>query len=371
MIRIAHVAPQLETGGMERLLVDFARRADRRRFELRFIALESGGPIAREIEACGWPVEVLGVRPGVRPMLVPRLARLFSAGDIDVVHTHNTKSLLYAGPSARLAGASAVVHSRHGLRSGASPRQTTLFRWASRCADKVVCVSNAAAACSRAEGVRPAAITTIWNGIDLERFAKSAPTPDGPAVFVGRLTPDKNVETLLKAMAIVRERDRGVKLLIAGDGPSATSLRALCSDLKLENFVEFLGAVSDVPALLAGASMMVLPSRTEGLPLSVLEAMASGVPVIATRVGGTAEALGDGEAGILVQPGNAAALAAEMLRLRKDRALSFQLANAGHHRARRWFGVDTMVARYESLYEDILAERGRPGVPSVEHRRAA
>src|ERR1051326_659354 len=136
--RVAHVVLQLETGGMERLLVEFARHADRSRFALSFIALGRRGPVAAEIESCGWPVTTLDARPGVRPSVVFRLARLLQDEGTDIVHTHNTKPLLYAGPAARLARVGAVVHTRHGQRRGATRLQDHLFRLAARCADRVV-----------------------------------------------------------------------------------------------------------------------------------------------------------------------------------------------------------------------------------------
>src|SRR5687768_2313562 len=102
--RVAHVALQLQTGGMEKLLVEFARHTDRERFELRFVSLGTRGSLAGEIEECGWPGTALGKPPGLRPGLVARLARLFSRWRVDVVHTHNDSPLLYGAPAARLAG---------------------------------------------------------------------------------------------------------------------------------------------------------------------------------------------------------------------------------------------------------------------------
>jgi glycosyltransferase involved in cell wall biosynthesis len=366
VIRIVHVVLQLEAGGMERLLVDVARHADRKRFALEFVAIERGGRIAAEIESLGWPVTVLGVRSGVRPLLVGRLMELFRSMRADVVHTHNTKPLLYAAPAARLGGIRGVVHSRHGQRHGATPRQNLLFRGVSRCADRVVCVSHEVAACCQREGVRPEALRVIWNGIDLERFKAARRMPNGPAVYVGRLTPEKDVATLLRAAARVVEEISEFRLVIAGAGACEVELKALARELNLRGSVEFLGDVCDVPRLLSGASMLVLASRTEGLPLSVLEAMASGLPVVATRVGGTPEAVLDGETGILVESGDDTTLAAAILRVWRDAALGERLGLAGRRRAAECFGVRDMVARYEALYEDVLR-----GAGVAEEARAA
>jgi glycosyltransferase involved in cell wall biosynthesis len=353
-VRIAHVALQLETGGMERLLADFARYADRRRFDLRFVALTSRGRVADEIEAAGFPVEVLGARPGVRPALTFRLARLFRDQRIDLVHTHNTRPLVYAGPAARLAGVGGVVHTRHGQRHRATPRQNLLFRLAGRCADRVVCVSEDSRRLCRQEGIAPGAISTIWNGIDRNRFRLTGPTSGGPALFVGRLSPEKDIPTLLRATAVVVANQPSFRLQIAGSGRCIGELATLAGSLGLDDHVEFLGDVADVPGLLGRASLFVLPSVTEGLPITVLEAMACGLPVVATRVGGTPEAVAEGQSGLLVEPGEPEQLARALLKVWSDVELAKQMGIAGHRRVEEHFDVRTMVSKYESLYQDVL-----------------
>ena len=198
---------QLDIGGMEKLSVDFAHHADRRRFDLRFVSLSGRGALAEEIEASAWPVTALNEPPGLRPSMVWRLARLFRQWHVDIVHTHNTKPLLYAGPAARLVKVPTVLHTCHGQHSGATLPQTKLFVLACRSADRIVCVSQAAAALRAREGVRPQHLRTIWNGIDLARFVYHGPHPDGTTALVARLTPEKDVATLLRAAALVVERD--------------------------------------------------------------------------------------------------------------------------------------------------------------------
>lgn len=360
MLRIVHVALQLETGGMERLLVEFARHADRERVSLRFVALAGGGAIAREIEALGWPVTVLDAPAGIRPSLLFRLAALFREWDTDVVHTHNTKPLLYAGPAARLASARAI-HSRHGQRAGATARQDALFALAGRCADRIVGVSEDASRRSAQDGVRADSIRTIHNGIDVSRFAFHGPRAGGPALFVGRLSPEKDVPTLLRAMVRVVETFPEFRLEIAGSGACEDSLRDLADGLNLEKHVAFLGEVRDVPSLLARSSMLVLPSTTEGLSLCVLEAMASGLPIVATRVGGTPEAVRDGVDGVLVPAGDASALANAMIRMYGDELLAQRMGRSGRARVEECFDVRQMVRAYESLYFEV-ARRALKGV---------
>src|SRR5258708_5470205 len=132
VLRVAHVTLQLDTGGMEKLLLEFGRHADRSRFDLRFVSLTSRGRIAQGIEALGWPVFALEDSGGVRPSLVLRLARLLREWRVDVVHAHNTKPLLYGAPAARLAGGGRAGYTRHGQRHMSTGRQTAWMRMATR-----------------------------------------------------------------------------------------------------------------------------------------------------------------------------------------------------------------------------------------------
>jgi glycosyltransferase involved in cell wall biosynthesis len=174
-------------------------------------------------------------------------------------------------------------------------------------------------------------------------------------VFVGRLSPEKDVATLLRATAIVVRREPSFRLLIAGDGPCAAELRDLAGALGVRGRVEFLGEVRDVPGLLRRAGVFVLPSLSEGLALTVLEAMACGLPVVATKVGGTSEAVLEGETGLLVPAGDPRALADALLRVCRDATLARTLGAAGRARAHQHFDARVMVQRYESLYNEVLA----------------
>jgi sugar transferase (PEP-CTERM/EpsH1 system associated) len=358
-VRVVHVVLQLQTGGMEKLLVEFARHADRARFDLRFLALGPGGRLADDIAACGWPVTALDVAPGLRPGLAFRLAWMFRGWRPDVVHTHNTKPLLYAGPAARLARVPVLVHTRHGQRFGAERRQTVLFRLVSRLADRVVCVSHDSARLSVQEGLAPNKVCAIWNGIDVNLFGYTGPADAGPAVMVGRLSPEKDVDNLLRATALVVRQEPDFRLEIAGDGPCMPALRRTATELGLDQNVRFLGEVRDVPALLARASFFVLPSLTEGISLTLLEAMARGLPIVATRVGGNPEVMADGETGLLVPSADPAALAEGMRRLRHDPDLRRRMGRAGRQRVETLFDVRRMVAEYEACYRQLLDPAGR------------
>jgi sugar transferase (PEP-CTERM/EpsH1 system associated) len=349
-IRVAHVVSQLRVGGMEKLLVEFARCADRERFALHFVSLGGRGPLADDIAECGWPVTALDQPEGLRPKLVFQLARVFRRWGADVVHTHNTKPVMYGSLAAKLAGVTRVVHTRHGQRFHASRRATALFCLATRLVDRVVCVSHDSEQLSAAEGLAPHKLCTVWNGIDVARFAYRGPRAGGPAVMVGRLSPEKDVATLVRAVALVVREQPAFELHVAGDGSCLPALKQLAGELALDRHVRFLGEVRDVPALLEAASVFVLPSLTEGISLTLLEAMARGLPVVATRVGGNPEVIVDGETGLLVPVQAPADLAAAMLRLCRDPEASRQMGLAGRRRVEQHFDVRRMVADYEALY---------------------
>jgi glycosyltransferase involved in cell wall biosynthesis len=339
----------LDVGGQEKLLVELARHADRRRFALHFISLTSRGSLAGDLEACGWPVTALEAPQGLRPSIIGRLARLFWRLRIDVVHTHDDRPNVYGVPAARLVGVRRVLHTRHHQGTRLSPRQHLLARLVALGNDRFVVVSEDSARWAVRQGIPRRKVEVLQNGIDLERFAFAGADTTGPAVLVARLAPEKDVATLLHAAErVVRERP-DFRLEVAGDGPCRGELEALRDRLGLGAGVRFLGAVRDVPGLLARARLFVLSSATEGISLTLLEAMARGLPVIATAVGGNPEVVA-GETGLLVPPGDPDALAGAILSLWAQPATILGMGQAGRRRVEEHFDVRRMVAAYEAMY---------------------
>lgn len=367
-LNVVHLTLGLATGGQEKLLVEFARCADRERFALTFVSLTGGGPVAEAIAGHGWPVVTLGEKGGVRPSLVWRLRKTFRSLGADVVHTHDDRPLVYGVPAARLAGARAIHTHHHGWLPSTSKAQTRLTRWAGNWAHAFVVVSHDAARHLQSHGAAGEKLQTIWNGIDLERFAYAGPALGGPAVCVARLSPEKNVANLVRASARVLARDPSFRLEIAGDGPCREDLVRLAADLGVTGAVRFLGEVRDVPSLLARAGLFVLPSKTEGISLTLLEAMARGLPVVTTRVGGNPEVVVDGQTGRLVPSEDSEALASALLHVRESFETATLLGRAGRRRVEDCFDVRRMVARYEALYRDQPAE---PALATPERERPA
>jgi glycosyltransferase involved in cell wall biosynthesis len=349
-LRIAHVTFGLDVGGQEKLLVEFARHADRSGFDLRYITLGDRGVLARDIEALGWPVEALGAPRGLRLSLSLRLARRLREFRLEVVHTHDNRALFYAGPAARLARVPLLVHTCHGKDVHAGPRQVAIARQVARLVDRYVCVSDEVKAQCGEQGIAGPKVGTILNGIDLDRFPFIGPDPAGPVVTVARLSPEKDVANLVRAAAIAARRAPDLKVEVAGGGACREELDRLAAELGVADRVTFLGEVRDVPAVLRRARMFVLPSRSEGIPLTVLEAMARGLPVVATRVGGLPEVVEHGASGLLVPPADPAALADAIVRIWDDPRRGDRMGHAGRRRVEDRFDVRRMVAEYEGLY---------------------
>jgi glycosyltransferase involved in cell wall biosynthesis len=361
-VRVAHVVEALEVGGLEKLIVELARHTDRARFAACVMTLGERGRLADEVESLGWPVYPLHARPGLKPRAVLRLAGLFRREAVDVVHTHSEGPLLYGTAAARLARVGRVIHTRHHGPDLGNPRHImTLMALAARWVDRVACVADDGARHALAEGVPAAKLVTVWNGIDLARFAYRGPVPRGPAVAVARLNPEKDHVSLLHAVALAIRAEPAFRLEIAGDGPCEAELKALATRLGLGDAVRFLGQVDDVPALLARAGLLVQPSLLEGIALTLLEAMARGLPVVATRVGGNPEVVVDGQTGRLVPARAPGPLADAMLDLWRDPERSRQLGRAGRERAERCFDVRRTAARYEQLYTGTDRHKSDPG----------
>src|SRR5262249_47460102 len=319
------------------------------------------GPIASRVEHAGVAVERIG-RPEtsiIRSTL--RLRQRLKTLCPDVMHTHNEKAHI-RGALATLGmrRPPALVHTRHGesRATGLAALANRLAVWRS---GFLISVSEQASAISRAEGAPSERVRVIRNGIDLGRVRRLEQVDfrQPRVVAIGRLTPVKDLPTLLRAAQIAANVDWSFQLDVGGAGPSRPSLGRQRRGLRLEPHVRFLGARDDVRPVLSEATLFVQSSLSEGISLTLLEAMAAGVPIVATRVGGTPEVVDHGVTGLLVPPGHPAALAAAMLTVLNDRSLAQRMGAAARARAERYFSVRHMTASYEALYEAAVARRVR------------
>jgi glycosyltransferase involved in cell wall biosynthesis len=353
-LRVVHVTLSLDMGGQEKLLVEIARHTDRAALDLHFVSLTTRGVLADDIEACGWPVTALNAPPGVRPRLMLRLARLFRQLKADVVHTHDDRPNIHGAPAARLAGIRRVIHTRHHQGVHLSRRQQWLVRLASVCNHRFVCISHDSAVYAAQQGIARRRLHVIHNGIDVDRFAYRGPEEKGYAIVVARLAPQKGIHYLLDAVPRIVSQCPDFTLHIAGEGPCRAELEQQTDRLGIRERVQFLGEVHDVPERLAKARLFLLPSLTEGISLTLLEAMARGLPVLTTLVGGNPEVVEDGQTGLLVPPGSVEALAQTIPTIWTSPQMCRRMGEQGRKRVREHFALKQMLANYETIYNTDL-----------------
>ncbi len=368
---ICHVITSLGIGGLERVVLDLVG-AQRKAGHRVYVAVlnEGEGPLREAFEAAADELFAVPKRPsGVDPSLVGRLARALRARGVRVVHTHNNSPLIYGAPAGKLAGA-VVVHSKHGEHL-ATGRELWLRRLAATAADAYVAVSPTTANVAREHRECPEAkLTVIANGTDLSRFPASAEAAAaaraslglGPGArligTVGRVVPEKNHELLLRAMGPLLGPE--TKLVVVGDGPLRAGLEAQRAKLAGGEHVVLPGMRRDVPDLLAALDVFVLSSATEGLPVVLLEAMASRLPVVSTAVGGIPDVVHAGT-GVLVPPHDETALREAVAALLAEPSRARALGDRARAEALETMSVDRMAQAYGALYERVLGRRGGAG----------
>ncbi|MEM9366469.1 MAG: glycosyltransferase [Planctomycetota bacterium] len=363
-LHVVHVSFGLDIGGLEKLLVEFASATDRNRTRLSFVSLGDSGPIAEDIRRLDLPVICLHRGSGFRPSLVPDLASIFKKLQADVVHTHDPRPLIYGALAAKWAGVGKVVHTQHGRVFGETARQRWLCRQVVKHVDHFACVSNDIAILAKERGVPGEKLHVVHNGIRGERFrhseARSWHDGDGFDAFgaqrrdnlvcVARLSPEKGVDTLIAAASLLIDDIPNFRLQIAGDGPCRAEVQSQIERLGLDDHVELLGQTDRVPDLLSGARLFVLPSNSEGVSLTLLEAMYAGVPVVATDVGGTPEVISHNGNGVLVPAKDPRAMARAIVELWNDPSKCRDLTREGYRVASDEFSIDRMLRRYDDLY---------------------
>jgi glycosyltransferase involved in cell wall biosynthesis len=386
MIRILYVIGTLDVGGAERQLAALVKRLDRTRFEPHVCALTSGGPVQAEIEAAGVPVKVIGLRGFYKnfaplslvriPAALVRLYRYIRRGRFDIIHGVLYHAYVLAALLGRAARIPRIVGSRRGLDN--EIYQKRIYRLAGRLADRrtdlIIANSNAIKReVVRRDGLDPGRVFVVPNGIDASAYTPGADPAvraaarrglgqglgwadngpeSGPVVgMIANLNRYKDHPTFLTAAAEVALLFPAVRFLLVGEGSMRPSIEARMVELGLEEYIVLAGARSDIPAVLSAIDIFVLASHEEGLPNSILEAMAAGKPVVATNVGGVAEAVEDGVTGLLVPHADPAALASAIRRLLADPGEAAAMGRAGRERVVCTFTMEAMVRATEAAYD--------------------
>ncbi len=379
---VVHVVHRFAVGGLENGVVNLVNRMSARRFRHAIVALtdvtDFSDRIVREDVQC----HALHKPAGHAVRLYPQLARLFRRLQPTIVHTRNLAALEAMVPAA-LAGVPLRVHGEHGRDVEDLDGSSARYRWVRRVfspfVQRYVALSqDLERYLVEGVGLAPWRVAQIYNGVDTARFS---PAPEGRAPVegspfndptlwvagtVGRMHAVKDQRTLaqafvdmLRSVPGARERAR---LMLIGDGPQRAEVEQVLREGDALSCAWFAGERDDVPDLLRGMDCFVLPSLAEGVSNTMLEAMACGLPVIATRVGGNVELVRDQYTGVLVPPGDAAALALALNGYYALPQLAREHGRDGRARVERQFSLDYMVQRYESLYLSLLGRRDAPRV---------
>lgn len=368
----------LRVGGAEVLAARLARRlAGSYRFV--FACLEEVGTLGQELQAEGFPVEVLGRQPGIDWRCMRRLRRLLRRERVELVHAHQYTPFFYSAMARFPGRRPPILFTEHGRPYPDRPRPKRIA--ANRVLlgrrDRVVAVGQAVRqALIENEGIAGPRIEVIHNGIDLAAFSAGGDrlalrsefglgVDDLVLLQVARLDPYKDHSAALRMIEIVAKSRPEARLVLVGEGPEEESIRSMIRQGGLESNVRLLGLRTDVARLLPMADLFLLTSVTEGIPVTLIEAMAASLTIVGTRVGGMAEVVEEGTTGLLSPSGDAPSLAESVLRLSADPGLRLRMGRLGAERAHRLFSEPQMHAGYQRCYETML---GFPRTePVLEH----
>jgi glycosyltransferase involved in cell wall biosynthesis len=362
-LRVAHLIESSGPGGAERVVAELATSLQAAGTQnVVFLPAHGENWLREQLAGSGVAIDSFRIERALSPACARKLAHAFRALEISVAHSHEFSMAVYGGWAARRAGIPHLITMHGGRYYAQRLRRRLALRAAIALSAHTVAVSTSVArALSDDLRVRRSRIVTIPNGV--RYLAPSHVTlrkelrltaADRLIVAVGNLYPVKGHRHLVDALALLAERHPSLHLAIAGRGGEEATLNSRANEQGLAERVHLLGLRSDVSAVLAAADIFALPSLSEGLPLALIEAMFAGRPIVASNVGEVAAALADGQAGVLVEPANAPALAVALDALLQDPARAKSLGDHAARRAIDCYELNGMVCRYARLYQQSV-----------------
>lgn len=359
-MRIAHIVDALDVGGKETFVVSMCRLQRDMEHTPSVHCLVKAGPLGEMLRREGFPVVVHG--PASRLETMRRLGRALDQERPEVVHCHNVQATVFGAPVAHWRGIPAVISTRHNLVSAPyNWKREIQYSLACRffCHRAVTVCESARANLSRMPFSKASKIVTIYNGAapqPAKPIESPAPVKSGfTFVQISRLTPPKDPATLLTGFEKALRTMPDLRLWVVGDGTLAAEARALADSLGLGAAVTFFGQRGDVPAFLELADCFVLSSRSEGVPIAQLEAMAAGLPMIVTRVGGMPEVLPEvlpeGDGFLSTPVGDPEAMAEAMLRIARQAGRREEWAGIARRHYQQRFTLERMAAEYLELFQ--------------------
>jgi len=364
-IRVLYLIWSLDLGGAEQVVVDLARRLSKQNFKPMICCLNDKGRLSPLVEKEGIKVFALHKKPKFDPFLISKLIDLIKREKVDLIHTHLFTANLWGRIAGKLCEVP-VVSSEHGMDHWRRGFHWALDRMLTSVSKGMVFVSESA---KRFYSEKNPSVNgksrVIHNGIEIANFQNPYPKEEirkslGIAIgeqvigIVGRLVPEKAHEDFIEAIQLLAQEKKNILGLIIGEGELSESLKKLVQQIGLEQHILFAGYRSDLVQLYHSMDVLVLSSLREGLPLTLLEGMAAGVPVVATDVGGIKEVIKDGEDGVLVPPNDPAALANAISRILDDSILRERVVSAAKEKVKNYFSVEKMVNDHELLYAEVL-----------------
>jgi len=357
-MRLLHVIEDLGVGGIERLLENVLPRLRDFGHDVEVFCLWQGGAVAEKLKQDGFTVHLAGVQSYWNPGNVIRTSRSIRRLGVDLIHTHGSFANIFAGFAGMLPGFPPFIIQHHTIwTGGVFRRQVLAEKSAGRKAARVLCVSHATAdSLTNAGIVSREKIRVVHNGIEIDRFPDTGASDRRRIISVGSLSPHKGHMVLLEAMGLVLQQCPDAFLTLVGDGSERIRIEERIKEFDLGDHVRLEGIVDDVQGCLSSAGLFVFPSiEREGLGIAALEAMASGLAVVASDCGGISEIVEQGVTGVLVPPGDPAALASAVIRLISDREEAGRLAAAGRRRVEEHFTIEQTCRELLAVYEEVLS----------------
>jgi glycosyltransferase involved in cell wall biosynthesis len=370
-VTVCQILHGLNVGGAEVLAARLARQL-REVYRFVFVCLDELGTLGEALRDEGFPVEVIGRRPGLDFRCARRLADIMRRERVDLVHAHQYTPFFYGAVARVFYRRLPMLMTEHGRAFPDYPRRKRMLanRVLLARRDRVVGVGQSVRRALIAnEGFPAARVGVIFNGIDMYQFTVRRDReavrrelglgPENLVILqVARLDPLKDHATAIRVINHLAHRNPDSRLILVGQGPEETAIREKVEAWGLTDRVRFLGLRTDVARLLSAADLFLLTSVSEGIPLVLIEAMAAGLPVVSTDVGGVGEVVEDGRTGLLAPSGDDGALAEKVLLLARDPAECERMGRAGRVRAETMFSERQMHAAYLRLYGEML--EGRP-----------
>ena len=362
--KIMHVVLSMQVGGAERLVYDMVRYPAFADNKPIVCCLDTIGELGEKLLQDGYQVWCKGRNPGLDLSVVSWLRDIIRNEKIDVIHAHQYSPLFYTVPAALLSGRKKVVYTEHGRFY---PERKSWKRWLfnpllAMGIDHLVSISEATAhAMNKYDNFPLSVIKVIHNGIDCslmnpevdKKVKRQELGLDDSCRLIGtagRLNSIKNIAMMLRGFKLVLKKVPDTYLVIAGQGDEKERLQALAVELKVVERVKFIGLRFDLPDIYPLFDVFLLTSFTEGISVTLLEAMASGVPAVVTDVGGNREIVLDGKSGYLVPIDDDALLAQKVVVLLEDSVLPTQMGSVAKQRILEYFSVDGMISGYRQLY---------------------